>query len=217
MERTLKWAERCAARHSVGNQALFGIVQGALFEDQRIECSLRLAGLDFPGYAIGGLSVGESHDEMYRILDILDPVLPRAKPRYLMGVGLPENLVESVARGIDMFDCVLPTRNGRNGSLLTPTGRMNIKNAEYKDDFSPIVEGCGCYACQNFTRAYVRHLYISGEILAARLCSLHNLYFLVSLMKEARRAIIDGQFQEFLEGTTGSLAAHVPGLPTEGD
>ncbi|MDR1483004.1 MAG: tRNA guanosine(34) transglycosylase Tgt [Synergistaceae bacterium] len=216
MERTLKWAERCAMRHSGGNQALFGIVQGALFEDQRIECSLHLAGIGFPGYAIGGLSVGESHDEMYRILDILEPVLPRAKPRYLMGVGLPENLVESVARGIDMFDCVLPTRNGRNGSLLTPTGRLNIKNAEYKDDFSPIVDGCGCYACQNFTRAYIRHLYISGEILAARLCSLHNLHFLVNLMKEARRAIIGGEFQEFLERTRGSLSPSILGCQTEG-
>ncbi|MDR3355010.1 MAG: tRNA guanosine(34) transglycosylase Tgt [Synergistaceae bacterium] len=206
VERTLKWAKRCAARHSGGGQALFGIVQGALFEDQRVECSRRLIDLDFPGYAIGGLSVGESHDEMYRILDVLDPVLPRGKPRYLMGVGLPENLVESTARGVDMFDCVLPTRNGRNGSLLTPSGRMNIKNAEYKSDFSPIVEGCGCYACQNFTRAYVRHLYMAGEILAARLCSLHNLYFLVNLMKEARRAIIDGKFQEFRKRTRDALA-----------
>ena len=208
MERTLKWAARCAARHSgfASGQALFGIVQGALFEDQRIECSRRLIDLDFPGYAIGGLSVGESSDEMYRILDVLEPVLPRSKPRYLMGVVLPENLIESVARGIDMFDCVLPTRNGRNGSLLTPSGRINIKNAEYRRDFSPIVEGCGCYACQNFTRAYVRHLYTAGEILAARLCSLHNLYFLVNLMKEARRAIIGCWFQEFRRRTGGELA-----------
>jgi queuine tRNA-ribosyltransferase len=205
MERTLKWAARCAARHLGGGQALFGIVQGALFEDQRIECSRRLIDLDFPGYAIGGLSVGESRDEMYRILDVLEPVLPRSKPRYLMGVGLPENLIESVARGIDMFDCVLPTRNGRNGSLITPSGRINIKNAEYRRDFSPIVEGCGCYACQNFTRAYVRHLYIAGEILAARLCSLHNLYFLVNLMKEARRAIIAGEFQEFRKRAMDAL------------
>jgi queuine tRNA-ribosyltransferase len=134
---------------------------------------------------------------MYRILDMLSPILPKERPRYLMGVGMPDNLVESVARGVDMFDCVLPTRNGRNGNLLTRRGRVNIKNAAYERDFGPIDEGCGCYACKNFTRAYIRHLYKCGEILSARLCSLHNLYFLVHLMKEARRAIIDGGFADF--------------------
>jgi queuine tRNA-ribosyltransferase len=210
VERTVHWAARCRERHAGGNQALFGIVQGALFGDQRVECSRRLMEMDFPGYAIGGLSVGESHDEMYRILDVLDPVLPRGKPRYLMGVGLPENLIESVARGVDMFDCVLPTRNGRNGSLLTPNGRMNIKNARYERDFGPIAEGCGCYACRNFTRAYIRHIYRAGEILAARLCSWHNLHFLVNLMKDARGAIIGGRFPEFRDGINLSrgLAAH---------
>jgi queuine tRNA-ribosyltransferase len=200
MERTVKWAARCREHHhSGGGQALFGIVQGALFDEQRLSCALRLIELGFPGYAIGGLSVGESRDEMYRVLDLLNPVLPREKPRYLMGVGLPSNIVESVARGVDMFDCVLPTRNGRNGSLLTPHGRINIKNAIYERDFSPLVEGCDCYACRNFTRAYVRHLYKAGEILAARLCSWHNLRFLARLTEDAGRAIIEGRFPEFRE------------------
>lgn len=197
VERTLRWARRCRDFHSRGDQALFGIVQGALHEDQRVECATYLKEMDFTGYAIGGLSVGESHAEMYRILDITAPVLPRDKPRYLMGVGMPNNLIEGIARGIDMFDCVLPTRNGRNGSLLTHRGRINIKNAVYERDFSPIDPECDCYACRRFTRAYVRHLYKAGEILAARLCSLHNLHFLVNLMKKARRAIIEGRFNAF--------------------
>jgi queuine tRNA-ribosyltransferase len=207
VERTLKWARRCKNFHSREDQALFGIVQGALFADQRIECASRLMEMDFPGYAIGGLSVGEPKEEMYRILDALAPVLPGDRPRYLMGVGMPDNLVSSVARGVDMFDCVLPTRNGRNGSLLTWSGRINIKNAAYEHDFSPIDERCGCYACGNFTRAYVRHLYKCGEILAARLCSLHNLYFLIDLMKRARSAIIDGSFSEFHKNFVSSWSA----------
>jgi queuine tRNA-ribosyltransferase len=197
VERTLRWAQRCKDCHRRDDQALFGIVQGALFSGQRVECAQRLIGMGFPGYAIGGLSVGEPKEEMYRILDALAPVLPRARPRYLMGVGMPDNLVESVARGVDMFDCVLPTRNGRNGNLFTRTGRINIKNAAYERDFRPIDEQCGCYACRNFTRAYLRHLYKCGEILAARLCSLHNLYFLTDLMKRARCAIITHSFPDF--------------------
>ena len=206
VERTLRWAERCKAFHTRADQALFGIVQGALFEEQRIDCAQRLIEIGFPGYAIGGLSVGESHDEMYRILDVLTPVLPKDKPRYLMGVGMPENLVEGVTRGVDMFDCVLPTRNGRTGTLLTRNGRLNIKNAAYERDFSPIDVDCSCYACRNFTRPYIRHLYRAGEILAARLCSWHNLHFLVNLMKEARTAIIDGRFAAFRRITLATLA-----------
>jgi len=198
MERTVRWAGRCGRAHTRTDQALFGIVQGTLFEDQRVECAERLAEMDFPGYAIGGLSVGETHEEMYRVLDALHPVMPKNKPRYLMGVGMPDNLLEGVARGVDMFDCVLPTRNGRNGSLLTRRGRINIKNAAYERDFSPIEEGCGCYACRRFSRAYIRHLYRSGEILASRLCSWHNLYFLVNLMRGARRAIIEGSFPAYI-------------------
>ncbi len=206
MERTLRWAERCRNYHRREDQALFGIVQGALFADQRRECAARLAAMDFPGYAVGGLSVGESHDEMYRILDVLQPVLPQDRPHYLMGVGLPENLLEGVARGIDMFDCVLPTRNGRNGNLLTSTGRINIKNAAYERDFTPIDPTCDCYACRHFTRAYVRHLYRAGEILAARLCSLHNLHFLVHLMRDARRAILADAFPAFRAERLAALA-----------
>jgi queuine tRNA-ribosyltransferase len=199
MERTIKWASRCWDHHRGPDQALFGIVQGALFEDQRIDCAKRLIGMDFPGYAVGGLSVGESRDEMYRILDALRPVLPEGKPRYLMGVGAPENLVEGISRGIDMFDCVLPTRNGRNGSLFVQGGKINIKSKVYERDFSPIMEECDCYACRNFTRAYIRHLYRVGEILASRLCSWHNLRFLTKLMETARRAIIGGSFPGFRE------------------
>ena len=205
VERTLRWAERCKAHHSRPDQALFGIVQGALFEEQRVRCAERLMGIGFPGYAIGGLSVGESHQEMYRILEVLGPLLPKDKPRYLMGVGMPENLVEGVARGVDMFDCVLPTRNGRTGTLLTRNGRINIKNAAYEHDFRPVDAGCSCYACRNFSRAYIRHLYRAGEILAARLCSWHNLHFLVNLMKEARAAIVENRYGQFRRAALAAL------------
>ena len=197
MERTVRWAKRCKEFHSREDQALFGIVQGCTFEKQRIECARLLQEIDFPGYAIGGLSVGESHEEMYRILDCTVPELPKEKPRYLMGVGFPTNLVEGIARGIDMFDCVLPTRNGRNGTVFTHEGRMNLKNLKYARDFTAMDPHCGCYACRNYTRAYIRHLHTAGEILAARLCSLHNVHFLVNLVAEARQAIIDGRFAQF--------------------
>ncbi|MBQ0055284.1 MAG: tRNA guanosine(34) transglycosylase Tgt [Synergistaceae bacterium] len=197
MERTVRWAKRCKEFHGREDQALFGIVQGCTFEKQRIECAHLLQEIDFPGYAIGGLSVGESHEEMYRILDCTVPELPKEKPRYLMGVGFPTNLVEGIARGIDMFDCVLPTRNGRNGTVFTHEGRMNLKNLKYARDFTPMDTHCECYACRNYTRAYIRHLHTAGEILAARLCSLHNVHFLVNLVAEARQAIIDGRFAQF--------------------
>ena len=197
MERTISWARRCKDHHSREDQALFGIVQGSMFEDQRIECIRRLEDISFPGYGIGGLSVGESHEDMYRILEALCPEMPVNKPRYLMGVGHPANLVEGVARGIDMFDCVLPTRNGRNGGVLTSYGKMNLKNSGFARDFTPVDPSCGCYTCRNFTRAYIRHLYTAGEILASRLCSWHNLYFLVNLMKDARQAIIEGRYPRF--------------------
>ena len=197
MERTIRWAKRCRDHHSRGDQALFGIVQGALYEHQRIECIQRLDELDFQGYGIGGLSVGESHAEMYRILDALSGYMPKNKPRYLMGVGFPTNLVEGIARGIDMFDCVLPTRNGRNGQLLTSFGKMNIKNLAFARDFTAPDPNCGCYVCRSYTRAYLRHLYTAGEMLSARLCSWHNLYFLVNLVKYSRKAIIEGRFPAF--------------------
>lgn len=203
MERTIRWARRCHDYHSRAGQALFGIVQGALYEDQRIECIERLEEMSFAGYGIGGLSVGESHAEMYHILDVLMPHMPQNKPRYLMGVGFPTNLIEGIARGVDMFDCVLPTRNGRNGQLITRFGKMNMRNLAYAHDFTPPDPQCGCYVCRNFTRAYIRHLCMAKEILAARLCSWHNLYFLVNLVRGARRAIIEGRFpayrREFME------------------
>jgi len=195
--RTSRWAERCLEAHSRNDQALFGIIQGSLFDDLRTASARDLVALDFPGYAVGGLSVGEPNSEMYRILDLLNPLLPTEKPRYLMGVGLPENLLEGIARGVDMFDCVLPTRNGRNGTLFTSRGRINIKNSIYEHDFSPIDPECDCYACSTFTRAYLRHLYKAGEILAARLCSWHNLHFLIKLVDNARNAILQGEFPEY--------------------
>ena len=194
VERTLRWAARCKAAHSRADQAQFGIVQGALLDDLRAACADELVRMDFPGYAIGGLSGGESHAEMYRCLDALMPRLPAHKPRYLMGVGHPANLIEGIARGVDMFDCVLPTRNGRTGTAFTCEGKMNVKNRRYAEDFSPIDPECGCYACRNFTRAYVRHLYKAGEILAVRLLSWHNIHFLVQLAAGARQAIVEGRF-----------------------
>ena len=199
VSRTSHWAERCLKAHNRHNQSLFGIVQGSIFDDLRLASARDLVSMNFPGYAIGGLSVGEPNSEMYRILDLLNPLLPAGKPRYLMGVGLPENLMEGIARGIDMFDCVIPTRNGRNGTLFTSRGRMNIKNSIYEHDFSPVDPECDCYVCSTFTRAYLRHLYRAGEILSARLCSWHNLYFLIKLVKNARNAILCGNFPDYKE------------------
>ncbi len=200
VRRTTLWARRCLASHSRKDQALFGIVQGSVFEDLRLRSVRELVDMDFPGYGIGGLSVGESHDEMYRMLEVLAPELPDAKPRYLMGVGFPTNLVEGIARGVDMFDCVLPTRNGRNGTLFTSAGRMNIKKSDYERDFRSIDPECDCYTCRNFSRAYVRHLYRSREVLGMRLCTWHNLRFLVGLVERCREAILDGRFPSFRQG-----------------
>jgi queuine tRNA-ribosyltransferase len=196
MRRTHLWAERCRNAHRRSDQALFGIIQGGTFEDLRRESARVLAGLDFPGYAIGGLSVGESKADMLRILDMLAPLLPEHKPRYLMGVGSPEDLVEGVARGIDIFDCVLPSRLGRNGAVFTPEGRMNLRNARYKEDPRPIQEGCTCYTCQHFSRAYLRHLIIGREMLGPRLNTTHNIHFLLDLMRRMRQAIRQGTFDE---------------------
>jgi queuine tRNA-ribosyltransferase len=197
LERTTVWARRSKDAHCGGGQALFGIVQGSAFDDLRLRSARELIGLDFAGYGIGGLSVGEPHEDMYRVLDLLNSVMPKEKPRYLMGVGYPPNIVEGIARGVDMFDCVLPTRNGRNGTLFTSFGRVNIKAKRYERDFSPVDPECDCYLCRNFTRAYLRHLYRAGEILAARLCTWHNLRFCLSLAARAREAILAGEFPEF--------------------
>ena len=194
MRRTHLWAERCQLARTRGDQALFGIVQGGIFEDLREESARVLTRMDFDGYAIGGLSVGESRQDMFRILDLVVPLLPRDKPRYLMGVGSPDDLLEGVARGIDIFDCVLPTRLARNGAVFTFGGRLNLRNAANRDDPGPIQEGCTCYACQNFSRAYLRHLLTSKEILGLRLTTIHNLHFLLELMRTARQAVLEGRF-----------------------
>jgi queuine tRNA-ribosyltransferase len=200
-ERTSRWAERCLkARRDLegsGRQALFGIVQGGMYPELRRQSLNDLLSMGFPGYAIGGLSVGEDKGLMYDILDRLVPLMPRDKPRYLMGVGSPDCLVEGVWRGIDMFDCVLPTRIARNGTFYCRDGRHAIRNAQYKEDWGPLDPECGCYACTHFSRAYIRHLFMSGEILGLRLTTIHNLRFLTRLMEELRQAIEDGALDEY--------------------
>ncbi len=195
--RTHAWAARCQAAHARADQALFGIVQGGVFPDLRVESARTLRGLDFPGYAVGGLSVGETKEEMYATLDVCVPALPADRPRYLMGVGAPEDIVEGVARGIDIFDCVLPTRTARNGGLLTSQGRLNIHNAKYAADPLPIQVDCDCYACQHFSRAYVRHLFKAEEILGLHLATVHNIRFMMRLMDQVRAAILAGTFADF--------------------
>lgn len=200
MARTHAWAERCLQAKQREDQALFGIVQGGIFPDLRRESAEFIASLGFPGHAIGGLSVGETKEEMHRILEVVDPILPQDRPRYLMGVGTPEDLVNSVMRGIDIFDCVLPTRLARHNAAMTRSGRLNMANAAFTRDEQPIDPHCGCYTCRNYTRAYVRHLVISREMLAATLLSIHNLHTLIHLAKEMRQAILEQRFDEFAAG-----------------
>lgn len=197
MNRTHRWAKRCKESHTREDQALFGIVQGGMFADLRIESAKVLSDMDFPGYGIGGLSVGEPKPVMYEMLEQLMPHMPANKPHYLMGVGSPDCLVEGAMRGIDMFDCVLPTRIARNGTCMTSHGRLVVKNAKYARDFSPIDDNCNCYTCRNYTRAYVRHLFKADETFGLRLTSYHNLYFLLNLMKQVRQAIMDDNLLEF--------------------
>ena len=200
MELTIKWAERGKKAHkNTDRQALFGIVQGGTYKDLRKECAERLVDMDFPGYAIGGLSVGEPKDLMYEIIDFTTDYLPHDKPRYLMGVGTPEDLIEGVIRGVDMFDCVLPTRIARNGTVFTSRGKLIVRDAPYAEDFSPLDEECDCYTCRNYSRAYLRHLFKAKEILAARLATYHNLYFLIKLMEKIREAIRQERLLEFKE------------------
>lgn len=196
-ERTTRWAERCIRAHTRTDRGMFGIVQGGMYKDLRQMSARQIASLPFDGLAIGGLSVGEPHEVMYDILEHTMQWLPRDKARYLMGVGTPDCLVEGVARGVDMFDCVFPTRVARNGMAMVHTGRINIKNKQHERDFSPLEEGCGCYTCRHFTRAYIRHLYKAEEILALRLLTIHNLYFLLQFMRDMRQSIIDGRFTSF--------------------
>jgi len=197
LARTHRWAERCKAAHTRPDQALFGIVQGGIFPDLRQAGAAFLTALDFPGYAIGGLAVGETKVQMYATLDETCPALPANKPRYLMGVGAPEDIVEAVYRGVDMFDCVLPTRIARNGALFTPQGRINLRNAQYAEDPRPVQEDCGCYTCRTFSRAYLRHLYKAREISALRFGTIHNVYFMQDLMRRIRQSIAEGCFADF--------------------
>jgi len=197
VERTTQWAYRCQQAHKREDQALFGIVQGGVFKDLRYKSATELVGFDFPGYSIGGLSVGEPKDVMYEVLDYTVPLLPKEKPRYLMGVGSADAILEAVFRGVDMFDCVLPTREARHGTVMTTKGKLVLRNATYSRDYNPIDEDCECYACRNFTRAYIRHLIKADEILAAVLTSIHNLKFLVDLMNNVRKAILEDRFYEY--------------------
>ncbi|MFL9926941.1 tRNA guanosine(34) transglycosylase Tgt [Herbaspirillum lusitanum] len=200
MRMSLRWAKRSKDEFDQGENpnALFGIVQGGMYEDLRDESLAGLNELGFDGIAIGGLSVGEPKEDMMRVLEHVGPRLPADKPHYLMGVGTPEDLVAGVANGVDMFDCVMPTRNARNGWLFTRFGDIKIKNAKYKDDTKPLDETCGCYACKNFSRAYLHHLHRTGEILGARLNTIHNLHYYLELMQGMRDAIDAGQFQPFV-------------------
>ncbi len=216
VERTTRWLERCkneiARLNSLEdtinkNQLLFGINQGAIFADIRIEHAKRIREFDLPGYAIGGLAVGESHEEMYYILDEVVPHLPVDKPTYLMGVGTPANILEAVERGVDFFDCVYPTRNGRHGHLYTNQGKINLFNAKYELDDRPIEEGCGCPACKRYSRAYIRHLLKAKEMLGMRLCVLHNLYFYNTMMEEIREALDEGKYASYKKAKLEGMAS----------
>lgn len=206
VDRTTRWLVRCKKEMERLNslpdtinrhQLLFGINQGAIYEDIRIAHAQQISELDLDGYAVGGLAVGESHEEMYRILDEVVPHLPQNKPTYLMGVGTPANILEAVDRGVDFFDCVYPSRNGRHGHVYTANGKLNLFNEKFKLDARPIEEGCGCPACRHYSRAYIRHLLKAGEMLGMRLCVLHNLYFYNHLMEEIREALDEGHFKEY--------------------
>ncbi|WP_027107729.1 tRNA guanosine(34) transglycosylase Tgt [Lacticigenium naphthae] len=200
MERTTRWAERGLKAHKKPEQqGLFGIVQGAGYKDLRMQHAKDLVSMDFAGYSIGGLSVGEPKEEMYKVLDYTLPLLPENKPRYLMGVGTPDSLIDGVLKGVDMFDCVLPTRIARNGTTMTSKGRVVIKNAQFERDFRPLDENCDCYTCRNYSRAYIRHLIKSNETFGMRLTSYHNVYFLLQLMKKVREAIRNDELLEFRE------------------
>jgi queuine tRNA-ribosyltransferase len=202
LEITTRWAERCKTAWqggSNGNGALFGIVQGGMYKDLREASSQDLVALGFDGFAIGGLSVGEPSETMFEIADFTLPKLPDDKPKYIMGTGTPENLIELVALGADMFDCVLPTRNARNGQVFSRQGTLNICNAKYRNDTNPLEPGCDCYTCRNYSRAYLRHLYTAKELLAYRLNTLHNVYFFLNLMKQVREAIVKDEFEAFRE------------------
>lgn len=217
-ERTVRWLVRCKAEMERLNaledtvnphQLLFGINQGCTYEDLRIENMKQIVDLDLDGYAIGGLAVGEPKEDMYRIISAVEPFMPTDKPRYLMGVGTPGNILEAVSRGVDLFDCVMPSRNARHGHLFTKQGIININNEKYKNDLSPIDEECGCPTCRHHSRAYIRHLFKAGEMLAMRLCVMHNLYFYNTLLKEIRENIDNGTFESFKNDNVEKLDTRI--------
>ncbi|MGC8493133.1 MAG: tRNA guanosine(34) transglycosylase Tgt [Syntrophobacteraceae bacterium] len=210
VNRTIRWAKRSKEAAEGSDQALFGIVQGSVFPDLREMCLENLLRIGFDGYALGSLSVGESKEQMLEILHRLAPMLPASSPRYVMGVGTPEDLIEGVRAGVDMFDCVMPTRNGRNGSLFTSRGTLNIKNASFADDPDPIDPECDCYTCRRFSRAYLRHLYISRELLSYRLNTIHNLHFYLGLMAQMRAAIAAGNFEQWAAGFYAGFGTQSP-------
>ncbi len=205
--KTIRWAEQCRKAQTRKDQALFGIVQGSIFEELREMCARELVAMDFPGYAIGGVSVGEGLELLKKVVAMTAPFLPENKPRYLMGVGLPEDILESVERGMDMFDCVIPTRYARSATLFTRRGKIRLTNKNYRRDFYPIDPSCDCYACRNFTRAYIHHLFNANEVLSAILASIHNVHFYLKMMAEVRQSIEEGRFasykREFLAGYLG--------------
>jgi queuine tRNA-ribosyltransferase len=205
--RTTRWAERCKRAHQRRDQALFGIVQGGVHEDLRLRSALEIGALDFPGIAIGGVSVGEPKDDRTRVLEWLDPVLPEAKPRYLMGVGTPADLLEGVAHGVDMFDCVLPTRNARNGQLFTRLGKLNLRNARFRADPRPPDPECPCPTCRSTSRAYLRHLHLSGESTGMILATVHNLFYYLDMMRRMRQHICLDRFEEFRREALAALRA----------
>jgi len=214
MQRTHAWAERCLRAKTRDDQALFGIVQGGIFRDLRQQSASFIAGLDLPGNAIGGLSVGETKAEMFDIIETVDEILPEGKPRYLMGVGTPLDIIHAVMRGVDIFDCVLPTRLARHNAALTLSGRLNLVNAAYATDPNPIDAGCACYTCRHYSRAYLRHLIIAKEMLAATLLSIHNLHTLISLASKIRQAILEDGFDEFARGLLAQIDHEDPGEPS---
>ena len=200
-ERTLRWAKRGLLAHKKEDQALFGIVQGGDYEDLRKMCAEELVKMDFPGYSIGGTSIGEPKEKFFEMVEFAIKYLPEDKPRYVMGIGSIDYVLGSIERGVDMFDCVLPTRLARHGALMTSHGRVNIKNEKYKEDFTPLDDKCDCYCCKNYTKAYLRHLYICDETFGKRLLSIHNVRFLIHLVEEARKAIKEDRYKEFKEET----------------
>ena len=200
-ERTLRWAKRGLLAHKKEDQALFGIVQGGDYEDLRKMCAEELVKMDFPGYSIGGTSIGEPKEKFFEMVEYAIKYLPEDKPRYVMGIGSIDYVLGSIERGVDMFDCVLPTRLARHGALMTSHGRVNIKNEKYKEDFTPLDDKCDCYCCKNYTKAYLRHLYICDETFGKRLLSIHNVRFLIHLVEQAREAIKEDRYKEFKEGT----------------